>query len=75
MSVEALHQQPTHGMLEAQALEEWLLVTLEQHDGLCLDNEKDRAKLSTALATALVSTAVNGINSESALPRSSQHLQ
>ena len=39
----------------AQTLEEFLLSTLEKHDGVCLDNQKERAALATILATALTS--------------------
>ena len=56
MSIENRDQQSVHQMSSAaQTLEEFLLATLEKHDGLCLDNEEERAALSTVLTTALTS--------------------
>jgi hypothetical protein len=37
------------------SVEAWLLAILEEHDGLCLDNEAERATLAAVLATALIS--------------------
>ena len=44
----------TNGNLEL-SVEAWLLAILEEHDGLCLDNEEERAILAAVLATALIS--------------------
>ena len=55
MTVEAPDQQPTYQKNHELRIEEWLLSILEQCDGLCLDNEDERATLATVLATALIS--------------------
>ena len=55
MTVEAPNQQPTYQKNHELRIEEWLLTILEQCDGLCLDNEDERAALATVLATALIS--------------------
>ena len=55
MPVEAPDQQPTCQKNQELRIEEWLLTILEQYDGLCLDNEDERAALATVLATALIS--------------------
>ena len=55
MTVEAPDQQPTYQKNQELRVEEWLLTILEQYDGLCLDNEDERATLATVLATALIS--------------------
>jgi len=55
MTVEAPNQQPTCQKNQELRIEEWLLTILEQYDGLCLDNENERATLATVLATALIS--------------------
>jgi hypothetical protein len=56
MSIENRDQQSVHQMSSAaQTLEEFLLSTLEKHDGVCLDSEEERAALATILATALTS--------------------
>ncbi len=41
-------------------LETFLLMALEQHDGLCLDNQPERVALASSLTTALVSAARDG---------------
>lgn len=58
MTAEAVDQNVVDHLPEAQALEVLLLVILEQHDGLCLDNELERSTLAAALAAALT---VNGV--------------
>ena len=55
MTVETPDQQPTCQKNQELRIEEWLLTILEQYDGLCLDNEDERATLATVLATALIS--------------------
>ena len=55
MTVEVPDQQPTYQKNKELRIEEWLLTILEQYDGLCLDNEDERATLATVLATALIS--------------------
>lgn len=42
MTAEAPNQELVHNALATQCLEEFLLATLEQYDGLCLDNEPER---------------------------------
>ena len=54
MSAEALDQQPAQNRPESQIIEELVLSILEQHNGLCLDNEEERMILATVLATALM---------------------
>lgn len=39
---------------EQDILETFLLMTLEEHDGLCLDNQPERMALAVDLAAALV---------------------
>ncbi len=45
---------------EKELLETFLLMTLEDNDGLCLDNQPERVALAGALTTALVSAAKDG---------------
>ena len=45
---------------EKELLETFLLMTLEEHDGLCLDNQPERMMLASSLTTALVSAAKDG---------------
>lgn len=45
---------------EKELLETFLLMTLEEHDGLCLDNQPERIALASALTHALVSAAKDG---------------
>ena len=45
---------------EKELLETFLLMTLEEHDGLCLDNQPERVALAVDLATALTSAAREG---------------
>ena len=45
---------------EKELLETFLLMTLEEHDGLCLDDQSERVALASALTTALVSAAKDG---------------
>jgi len=55
MTVEAPDQHPTYQKNQELRIEEWLLTILEQYDGLCLNNEDERATLATIIATALIS--------------------
>ena len=55
MTVESLDQKLDSIAPEALSLE-GLLTILEQHDGLCLDNEAERINLADVLATALKKT-------------------
>lgn len=57
----------TRDLSPSQILEGLLLVILEQHDGLCLDNETERAQLATAMATALIADISTGVISLSLL--------
>ena len=56
MTVETRDQEANCRPPEAQALEVLLLVILEQHDGLCLDNEAERSSLAAALVAALTTS-------------------
>lgn len=42
---------------DAQHLEALLLITLEENDGLCLDNEEERQQLAAILASALITAS------------------
>lgn len=42
---------------ERGLLETFLLMTLEEHDGLCLDNQPERMALAANLVAALVTAA------------------
>lgn len=59
MTVEALSS-PGYNPSEQELLETFLLMTLEEHDGLCLDNQPERVALAVDLATALTSAAREG---------------
>jgi hypothetical protein len=53
----------TPDLSPGQIVEGFLLVVLEQHDGLCLDNEAERTQLAAAIATALIAgTSADGIS-------------
>jgi hypothetical protein len=42
---------------EKELLETFLLMTLEEHDGLCLDNEEERQQLAAILAGTLITAS------------------
>ena len=60
MTVEA-QSSPGYNPSEQELLETFLLGALTDNDGLCLDNQPERAVLAAALTTALVSAAKDGI--------------
>lgn len=60
MTPEIHHQYFNQAAAETQLLGELLLAVLEQNDGLCLDNEIERASLASALTAALVAAAGDG---------------
>ncbi len=45
---------------EKELLETFFLRTLEEHDGLCLDNQPEREALAADLVAALVTAAKDG---------------
>lgn len=51
---------PGYNPTESKILETFFLMTLEEHDGLCLDNQPEREALAKDLATALVTAANDG---------------
>lgn len=51
---------PGYNPSERELLETFLLMTLEQHDGLCLDNQPERMALASSLTTVLISAAKDG---------------
>lgn len=51
---------PGYNPTEPEILETFFLMTLEAHDGLCLDNQPEREALAKDLATALVTAANDG---------------
>jgi hypothetical protein len=53
-------QSPGYNPTEQQLLETFLLMTLEEHDGLCLDNQPERMALAVDLAAAITSAARDG---------------
>ncbi len=59
MTVDALSS-PGYNPSEQELLETFLLMTLEEHDGLCLDNQPERVVLAKDLVTALLSAAKDG---------------
>lgn len=59
MPVEAQNP-PGYNPTEPELLETFFLMTLEAHDGLCLDNQPEREALAKNLATALVTAANDG---------------
>lgn len=59
MTVEA-QSSPGYNPTEPELLETFFLMTLEEHDGLCLDNQPERVALASSLTTALVSAAKDG---------------
>lgn len=60
MTAEAPEKGTGYAPSERKLLETFLLMALEKHDGLCLDNQPERTALSTALTTALVSAVKDG---------------
>lgn len=62
MTVEVIDQPTSARLPKAEALETFLLAILERNDGLCLDNEPERARLAAALAAALLAAGTEGIN-------------
>lgn len=53
---------------EVGSLEMFLLTILESNDGLCLDNEPERARLASALAEALLAAVGEGAINQPVLP-------
>lgn len=51
---------PGYNPTEPEILETFFLMTLEAHDGLCLDNQPEREALAKDLAAALVTAANDG---------------
>ncbi len=51
---------PSYKPNEKEILETFFLMTLEAHDGLCLDNQPEREALAKDLATVLVTAANEG---------------
>jgi hypothetical protein len=51
---------PGYKPSEHELLETFLLMTLEEHDGLCLDNQPERMALAVDLAAAITSAARDG---------------
>ena len=60
MTVEG-QSSPGYNPSEQELLEAFLLMTLKEHDGLCLDNQTERMALASSLTTALVSAAKEGV--------------
>jgi hypothetical protein len=42
---------------DTEELEALILITLEENDGFCLDNEEERRQLATTLASALIAAS------------------
>lgn len=61
MAAEALESKPDHIPSDQELLETFLLLTLEEHDGFCLDNQPERIALASVLVTALTSAAREGV--------------
>lgn len=68
MTAEVMDQITDNPPPEAEPLEMFLLTILESNDGLCLDNEPERARLAAALAAALVVAAGEGTINQPVLP-------
>lgn len=60
MTAEVPGQGSGYAPSEADLLETLFLSTLEEHDGLCLDNEPERLRLAAALTQALISAVRDG---------------
>lgn len=60
MAVEIFNQESDAHALKVLSLEAFLLMTLEHHDGLCLDNEPERIQLAAALAAAFIRATRDG---------------
>lgn len=60
MTAEVPAQGSGYAPSEAELLETLLLSTLEEHDGLCLDNEPERLQLAAILTQALISAVRDG---------------
>lgn len=68
MTVETPGKESGYAPSEAEILETLLLTTLEEHDGLCLDNEPERLQLSAILTQALISAIRDGTITPIILP-------
>lgn len=68
MTAQVLEKGSGHGPSEAELLETLLLSALEEHDGLCLDNEPERLQLAAVLTQALISAIRDGTITPSILP-------
>lgn len=56
MTAEIPGKEPGYTPGEAELLETLFLITLEENDGLCLDNEPERLQLAIILAQALITS-------------------
>lgn len=57
MQIEVPGLTPDQPSSETQRLEALILITLEENDGLCSDNEEERHQLAAALARAIIAAA------------------
>lgn len=60
MTAEVPGKESGYAPTEAELLETLLLSTLEENDGLCLDNEPERLQLATTLTQVLISAVRDG---------------
>lgn len=54
MMAEVPNPDPRYSTPDRGSLEAFMLTILEQNDGLCLDNETERTRLTGALSVALL---------------------
>ena len=69
MTIEASGLTPDQPSNETQRLEALLLSSLVEHDGLCLDDEEERQRLASILASALIAAAKDDAELEDLLQK------
>ena len=67
MTIEASGLTPDQPSNETQRLEALLLSSLVEHDGLCLDDEEERQRLASILASALIAAVKDDAELEALL--------
>lgn len=68
MTAEIPGKESGYAPSETELLETLFLSTLEEHDGLCLDNEPERLQLAAILTQVLISSIRDGTITPSILP-------
>ena len=69
MPIEVPSPTPDQPSSEKQRLEALLLITIEENEGLCLDNEEERRRLAAAFARAIIAAAKDDAELEDLLQK------